>query len=162
MYKAYIKDSVVVCCVPVNTDGYTLTYNGESDRTVNTDENIPLFSSFIEDELPEDAPEGTQPTYSFGPVIQQYRKNVSRIEFKSLFTIAERVAIAQARNYSGTNSTQLIMKYALDAFYEVLEDPQLAYIDMGSATILEGLTYCVQGGLLTEQRKEVILKGVAI
>lgn len=72
---------------------------------------------------------------------------VAVIEFKLLFTIAERVAINAARS---TNQT-------IDDFYELLDDPRTQNVDLSLPVVQEMLNYLVEQGLLTSDRKNQIL-----
>ena len=74
---------------------------------------------------------------------------VSPVEFKLLFTSAERVAIKEAR------ATDPV----IDDFYTIVEDPRLTHVDLGLKSTQDALSYMVSEGLLTEVRKTEILSG---
>lgn len=74
---------------------------------------------------------------------------VSPVEFKLLFTAAERVAIKAAR---ATDSV-------IDDFYDVVEDPRLTYVDLGLQSTREAIDYLIGKGLVSEERREAILSG---
>ena len=75
---------------------------------------------------------------------------VSPVEFKLLFTSAERVAIKAAR------ATDPV----IDDFYDIVEDPRLTHVDLGLQSTKDALSYMVAQGLLTEERRLEILAGL--
>lgn len=77
---------------------------------------------------------------------------VSPVEFKLLFTSAERVAIKAAR------ATDTV----IDDFYDIVEDPRLTFVDLGLQSTQDALSYMVAQGLLTEDRRTEILSGVLV
>lgn len=77
---------------------------------------------------------------------------VSPVEFKLLFTNAERVAIKAAR------ATDPV----IDDFYDIVEDPRLTFVDLGLQSTQYALSYMVAQGLLTEDRRSEILAGVVL
>lgn len=83
------------------------------------------------------------------PPVVVYPK-VSPVEFKLLFTSAERVAIKAAR---ATDP-------AIDDFYEIIEDPRLTFVDLGLQSTQDALAYMISVNLLTEARSAAILTGV--
>ena len=91
-----------------------------------------------------------------------HRTLVSRVEFKMLFTIAEQVAIRMARAYSGTGEPELVLKFTLDALYDVLDDPQMETLNLEVSMVAGGLASLVQAGLITEVRRAEIALGVPI
>lgn len=74
---------------------------------------------------------------------------VSPIEFKLLFTQAERLAINAARE-----TDQKIAD-----FFDLVDDPRLTYVDMGLQSTQDALTYLVHKGLITASRRLEILSG---
>lgn len=74
---------------------------------------------------------------------------VSPVEFKLLFTPQERVAIKAAR------ATDV----AIDDFFDIVEDPRLTFVDLGLQSTQDALSYLVQQGLLTVERRQQILAG---
>lgn len=72
---------------------------------------------------------------------------VAVIEFKLLFTVAERVAINAARPINQT----------IDDFYELLDDSRTQNVDLSLIPVQEMLNYLVEQGLLTSDRKNQIL-----
>ena len=77
---------------------------------------------------------------------------VSPVEFKLLFTSAERVAIKAAR------ATDQV----IDDFYDIVEDPRLTFVDLGLQSTQDALSYMVAQGLLTAERATEILAGVVL
>lgn len=76
-------------------------------------------------------------------------KIISPVEFKMLFTSAERIAIKA--------STDAVVQ----DFVSILEDPRLTEVNLSNPTVIEALEYYVSNGLLTEERKTTILNGGA-
>ena len=76
---------------------------------------------------------------------------VSPVEFKLLFTSAERVAIKAVRTTDPV----------IDDFYDIVEDPRLTHVDLGLQSTHGALSYMVSVGLLTEARRDEILSGKA-
>ena len=89
------------------------------------------------------------------------RTIVNRVEFKQLFTIAEQIAIKMARAYSGTDTAPSQLKFALDAFYDVLDDPQLQTINLAAPMVGQALAMLEGAGLIAEGRAAEIAEGVA-
>lgn len=101
---------------------------------------------------PEKAePDAPEPTF---------RPLINRVEFKQLFTIEEQVKIRMARAYEGDDQQQTLLKFTLDAFYDVLEDPQLETINLEQPMVVEGLAKLEATTLIGEGRAEEIAKGV--
>ena len=74
---------------------------------------------------------------------------VSPVEFKLLFTGAERVAIKAARA-----GDQII-----DDFYDIVEDPRLTFVDLGLQSTKDAIGYLKSKQLLTAERAVEILAG---
>ncbi|STQ91419.1 hypothetical protein [Iodobacter fluviatilis] len=75
---------------------------------------------------------------------------VTPIEFKLLFTAAERVAIKAAR-----------ADHPLIAdFYEIIEDPRLTHVDLNLQSTRFALMYLEEQSLITAARRLEILSGV--
>ena len=74
---------------------------------------------------------------------------VSPVEYKLLFTSAERVAIKAAR------ATDPV----IDDFYDIVEDPRLTYVDLGLQSVKDAINYLQSKGLLTAERAAEILAG---
>lgn len=72
---------------------------------------------------------------------------VSPIEFKLLFTAAERLAIKQARHTDPL----------IDDFFSIVEDSRLTHVNLGLSSTQEALTHLVTAGLITAVRKQQIL-----
>lgn len=93
------------------------------------------------------APPVPEPGPTPEPVVT-YPK-VSPVEFKMLFTSAERIAIKAAK------ATDPVLE---DAF-EILEDTRLTEVDLGIKSNQDLLLYMVSIGLLTDARRLEILTG---
>ncbi len=91
----------------------------------------------------------------------RYRKQLSRVEFKMLFTTAEYVAIQTARKYVGTDPAQQQLAAALDFFFDILDDPALTVVDLTLPFVIDGVNAVVAAGLLTQVRGAAILAGWA-
>lgn len=74
---------------------------------------------------------------------------VSPVQFKLLFTPQERVAIKAARASDPV----------IDDFFDIVEDPRLTFVDLGLQSTQDALSYLVQQGLLTVERRQQILAG---
>lgn len=74
---------------------------------------------------------------------------VSPVEFKLLFTSAERIAISSAR----------INDPVIDDFYSIVENPRLNFVDLGLQSTQDALAYLQSLGLIPEERHTSILAG---
>ena len=74
---------------------------------------------------------------------------VSPVQFKLLFTPAERVAIQAARASDPV----------IEDFMAIVEDPRLTHVDLGLKSTREALAYLSAQGLITEERVPAILSG---
>lgn len=75
---------------------------------------------------------------------------VSPVQFKLLFTPAERVAIQAARASDPV----------IEDFMAIVEDPRLTHVDLGLKSTREALAYLSAQGLITQERVQAILSGV--
>lgn len=76
-------------------------------------------------------------------------QHVSPVEFKLLFTSAERIAIKTARDADPV----------IDDFFDIVDDPRLTYVDLGLQSTKDALAYLASKNLITEARREEILAG---
>jgi len=74
---------------------------------------------------------------------------VSPVEFKLLFTAAERVAIKASRASDPV----------IDDFFSIIEDPRLTHVNLGLQSTKDALTYLEAKGLITTERRQEILAG---
>lgn len=74
---------------------------------------------------------------------------VSPVEFKLLFTAAERVAIKTARGADPV----------IDDFFEIVEDPRLTHVDLGLQSTSDAIDYLIGKKLVSAERREAILSG---
>lgn len=74
---------------------------------------------------------------------------VSPVEFKLLFTAAERVAIKGARAADPM----------IEDFFDIVEDPRLTHVDLGLQSTQDALAYLEAKGLITTSRWQEILAG---
>jgi hypothetical protein len=119
----------------------------------------PDVAAFYTTQVPDDAangdgwmdgqivkPEPPSPAEPFAPTPPK----VSPVEFKLLFTSAERLAIKAAR------ATDPVV----DDFFDIVDDPRLTEVDLALQSTQNGLAYLVNQSLLSEERKAIILTGV--
>lgn len=92
--------------------------------------------------------ERTAPAVDLEPLAPTPPK-VSPVEFKLLFTPAERVAIKAAR------ATDPV----IDDFFEIVEDPRLSHVNLGLQSTQDALAYLETKGLITAERRIQILAG---
>ncbi len=96
------------------------------------------------------------------PESPTFRTTVSRVEFKQLFTISEHVRVKMARNYVGEEMDKVILKYTLDAAYDMLDDPQLETLDLATPIVTQFIGGLVVAGILTDERAAAIAAGVSV
>ena len=77
---------------------------------------------------------------------------VTPVEFKMLFTSAERIAIKEARTADPV----------IDDYFDIVEDPRLQVVDLGLHSVQEGIHYLQTIGILTEDRVSQILAGTIL
>ena len=120
----------------------------------------PDIAKFYDTEVPDDAANGDgwvngqlvkpePPAPVEPPAPEPTYAKVSPVEFKLLFTPQERVAIKAARANDPV----------IDDFYDIVEDPRLTFVDLGLQSTQDALSYLVQQGLLTVERRQQILAG---
>lgn len=83
------------------------------------------------------------------PAVAAPAPKMSPVEFKLLFTSAERVAIRAAR------STDEI----IEDFMSIVDDPRLTMVDLGLQSTKDALAYLEAQNLITAERKAAILAG---
>lgn len=76
---------------------------------------------------------------------------VSPVEFKLLFTAAERIAMRAARTSDPV----------LEDFFDIAEDPRLTFVDLSAASTQQAIGYMAAKGLLTTERAAQVLAGTA-
>lgn len=95
--------------------------------------------------------EGFTPRFVDGAWTQySHGIKVSPVEFKLLFTPAERVAINARRTTDPV----------VDDFFTILDDPRLTHVNLGLPSTGQALAYLVSLGDLTANRPAEILTGV--
>ena len=77
---------------------------------------------------------------------------VTPVEFKMLFTSAERIAIKAARETDPV----------IDDYFDIVEDPRLQVVDLGLHSMQEGVHYLQSTGILAEDRVSQILAGTIL
>ena len=83
-----------------------------------------------------------------------YHKDISIFEFKTLFTVEERIKLKKAR--AGTAETPA--DEILNDYWELMEEFGAVHLD--SPLVKDALNYLVSANYITEPRKEIIQKGV--
>lgn len=73
---------------------------------------------------------------------------VSPVQFKLLFTVAERVAIKASEDAM------------VKDFFEIVNDPRLTFVDLGLESTKQALAYLHSKNLIGEGRVDQILTGV--
>lgn len=122
----------------------------------------PEIAVFYDTDVPDDAQQGaelvngvwvlpTPPELPVQPEIPQTPKvtEVSPVQFKLLFTSAERVKI------KATRATDPVV----DDFFEIIEDPRLTKVDLTLKSTADALAYLESLEILTKTRVEEILQG---
>ena len=84
----------------------------------------------------------------------RYHTNISIFEFKTLFTVEERLRLKKAR----TGTAEIPADEVLNDYWELMEEFGEVHLD--SPLAREALDYLVSGNYITEKRKEIIQKGV--
>ena len=122
----------------------------------------PEIAKFYNAEVPDDAENGDgwvnsqlvkpEPMVVEPVTIEPVAPKISPVEFKLLFTSAERVAIKAART-----SDPII-----DDFFDIVEDPRLTLVDLGLQSTKDAIDYLESKALITAERKTEILKGIVV
>lgn len=94
------------------------------------------------------------------PAPEPRRKQVTPPEFLLLFTPAERIAIRQARAYSGNEEDKQTTALILDDWFAIIEDPRLTLVDLELPQTQEGLGFLVSEGIISAERKSEIEAGL--
>ena len=84
----------------------------------------------------------------------RYHTNISIFEFKTLFTVEERLRLKKAR----TGTAEIPADEVLNDYWELMEE--FGKVHLNSPLAREALDYLVSGNYITEKRKEIIQKGV--
>ncbi|MDX1729871.1 MAG: hypothetical protein R3184_01910 [Aurantimonas coralicida] len=89
-----------------------------------------------------------------------YRRQISPVEFKMLFTSAERIAIRMARSYDGDDTAQRQAALVIDDWWGIVDDPRLTAVDLNLPQTQEGLDFLVSAEILTPARRADIGLGM--
>ena len=89
-----------------------------------------------------------------------YRTLVSPVEFKMLFSPAERLAIRQAREYAGEDEALKTLSLLVDDWWSIVDDPRLTGVDLSLPQTQAGLDMLVPAGILTAGRRAEIGLGI--
>ena len=81
--------------------------------------------------------------------VPQYSKTMTPIEFRLLFVSAERIAIKTAAKTDAV----------VEDFWSIINDPELAQVNVADPQIIEALDYLVTLTILTPARETTILLG---
>ncbi|EEE46676.1 hypothetical protein [Roseibium alexandrii] len=85
------------------------------------------------------------------------RREVSPVEFKMLFTSAERIAINNKRKDTSTENETV--KAVLDDWYSIVDDPRLSAVNLQLQSTIDGVNFLVTIGILTAERAVQVLAG---
>ncbi|KAB1069265.1 hypothetical protein [Methylobacterium planeticum] len=88
------------------------------------------------------------------------RTVMTPIRFKAQWTVEERLAIADARAYTGDNAIQVENKRVLDILFGDLDDPRLTEVDVADPAVIGGIDFCAHLGILTAERAATIKLGL--
>lgn len=121
----------------------------------------PDVAALYDTQVPDDAAPGDTfengvltpkpvPEYVAPEPVAPTPPKVSPVEFKLLFTSAERVAIKVARPTDPV----------LDDFFDIVDDPRLTHVDLALASVQGALHYLAAISLITDARREEIMLGV--
>lgn len=146
MKKAWIENDIIRDVCPGNpaecyTPDIAAHYSTEVPDEVQNGW-IKDGDTWVAPPQPEPVPEPPQP--------EKIYPKVSPVEFKLLFTSAERIAIKTAR----------LTNPILEDAFEILEDTRLKEVDLGIKSNQELIAYMVTLGLLTQVRADQIISGV--
>ena len=144
MSKAWIENAVIRDIAPGNPSDL---YHPEIAKFYDTDvpDEAANGDGWVNGQLVKPPiPEPVEPT----PAEPTFAK-VSPVEFKLLFTSAERVAIKAAR------ATDPV----IDDFYDIVEDPRLTHVNLALTSVQQALAYMEHKGLLAEGRAAEIITG---
>lgn len=94
------------------------------------------------------------------PAGPNFRTLVSPVEFKMLFSPMERLAIRQAREYSGEVAEQKTFAMLVDDWWSIVDDPRLTGVDLALPQTQAGLDMLVPAGILTDERRAEIGLGM--
>lgn len=130
---------------------YQLIIDGEVVNTIEADQSyldaiVSQYDSIVE-LIPPPEPEPAPPPELVPPAPEPIR--VSPIEFKLLFTSAERVAIKDAR------TTDPI----IDDFFDIIDDPRLTEVNLSLNSTISAINYLAAQGLIQPERVDQILAG---
>ena len=84
----------------------------------------------------------------------RYHTEISIFEFKTLFTVEERLRLKKAR----TGTAETPADEILNDYWELMEEFGAVHLD--SPLAREALNYFVSANYITAERKEIIQKGV--
>jgi hypothetical protein len=139
MKKAHVVENVALEVIPV--DASTIYYPQEL---------IDKCSEEVPDYVYIGAIRDSNGVWPGGPEpIKPACPTVSPVEFKLLFTSAERIAIKAARE------TDPIV----EDFYSIVEDPRLTQVDLKLQSTQNAIDYLIAQNLVNADRKFSILNG---
>lgn len=83
-----------------------------------------------------------------------YHTDLTLFEFKTLFTVEERIRLKKAR----TGTAETPADEILNDYWELMEEFGAVHLD--TPLVRDALNYLVSANYITESRKEIIQKGV--
>lgn len=94
--------------------------------------------------------------------VQQYKLQMSPVEFKMLLTPSERLAIRTAREYTGDDEARRTLAYLIDDWWLIVDDSRLSEVNLALAQVQEGLDMLVTAGILTAERRAEVGLGLPV
>lgn len=132
------------------TKKYNVYKNGVLVNTILIEEALISEPSSEWDSYEEVVPEPFVSPPAPEPIIPDIK--ISPIEFKLLFTTAERIAIKEER------ATDPV----IDDFYSIVEDPRLTEVNLSLSSTKNAINYLVSKNLITATRKNEILSATFV
>ena len=129
---------------------YKVFKNGVLVNTIIMEESLITQPSAAWDSYEEEAPPVQPLPLPVEVVVPDIK--VSPIEFKLLFTSAERIAIKEER----------VTDPVVDDFYSIVEDPRLTEVNLSLTSTKNAIDYLVSKGLISNTRKNEILSAATV
>jgi hypothetical protein len=141
---AFVVDGVVNSIAAVYSDLVTVSSTVPGAVSINLPDGSPAAEGWLVDTS------GPEPVFTAPAPAAPVPPKVSPLEYKLLFTSAERIAIAAAK------ATDPV----LQDLYSILDDPRLTFVDLGLQSTSDALDYLTGINLIAAGRKAEILTGV--
>lgn len=141
---AFIVDGVIASITTTYMAGVVVTSSIPGATPLAIPDGSPAAEGWLVDTS------GPEPVFTAPAPAAPVPPKVSPLEYKLLFTPAERVAIAAAK------ATDPV----LQDLYSILDDPRLTFVDLGLQSTSDALDYLTGANLIASGRKAEILTGV--